>query len=68
MFWDHGTWYRKETIRMDDVETFNALILSTREADEANRIAYRPPDRQLTPSDITRAMQIGVMVCKEAEK
>jgi hypothetical protein len=59
VFWDHGTWYRKEYIRVTNKESFEALVASARVAP-----AVEPPvpshRGKLTTGDIVRAVQIAV--------
>lgn len=60
-FWDHGTWYRKEYIRVADAQGFEALLASAR-AGEMTDGPVPPRARQLTPLDITRAFQIATTI------
>ena len=65
-FWDHGTWYRKAYIRVEDVEGFDALLASKCAEKAAEKpVARRPVP--LTPSDITRAFQIAAVIDREKE-
>jgi hypothetical protein len=63
-FWDHGTWYRKEYIRVEDVDGFNALLAFKR----AEMAVVKPVARKpvpLTSNDIARAFQIAAVVDRE---
>jgi hypothetical protein len=60
-FWDHGTWYRKEYIRVEDVDGFDALLASKRaEMAAVKPVAHKPVP--LTFNDIARAFQIAAMI------
>ena len=63
-FWDHGTWYRKEHVRVPNVEGFEALLASARAA----KAAWRPdlPERKPpTATDIARAFQLATTIARE---
>jgi hypothetical protein len=63
-FWDHGTWYRKEYIRVENVEGFDAFLASKlAEKTEAKPVALKPVPS--TPNDIARAFQIAVSIDRE---
>jgi hypothetical protein len=63
-FWDYGTWYRKEYIRVEDVEGFDALLASKRtEMALVKPVAHKPVP--LTANDIARAFQIAAVIDRE---
>lgn len=62
--WDHGTWYRKEYIRVADREGFEALLASQRVA--KTTVGPVPPhSKPLTPRDIAQAFQIAATIVRE---
>ena len=60
-FWDHGTWYRKEYVRVSGQQSFDALVVSTRSAKPDEASVHRAT-RPLDADDIARAMQIASTV------
>ena len=65
VFWDHGTWYRKEYIRVDTAGAFEALLESEREAKSAAKPASSTPRRPTvsdTVNDIARGFQIAIAI------
>jgi hypothetical protein len=70
VFWDHGTWYRKEYIRVADREAFEALVESTRAANAAAKAVASvggPEPGRLTTDDIARALQLAATIGREKE-
>ena len=57
-FWDHGTWYRKEYVRVGSRESFEALVLSARTSPAAE-VPEHPRNAPLTAADVARAFQIA---------
>ena len=62
VFWDHGTWYRKEIIRIANEEGFKELVASARAARATELHIVRLERGRLTTGDIARAMQIALRV------
>jgi hypothetical protein len=59
--WDHGTWCRKEYIRVTNANSFEAFLESARTVEQSIESVPQPSVAQ-SRSDITRAFQIATIV------
>ncbi len=64
VFWDHGTWYRKEYIRVADLEAFEEVLASAKAANNTTEPVSNY-SKELTPTDITRGFQIAITIGRD---